>query len=106
MNKILGLIGLAKRAGKISGGAEMSEDAVRCGKSKLIIIAEDISENGRKAICDCCRHYGVKYITYSNKAELGGAVGAELRAVISVNDGGFAKAIDEKITAESEERKG
>ncbi|MBQ7794803.1 MAG: ribosomal L7Ae/L30e/S12e/Gadd45 family protein [Clostridia bacterium] len=106
MNKVLGLIGLAKRAGRMSGGAELCEEAVRQGKSRLIIIASDISENSRKAICDCCRHYGVKYITYATKSELGSAVGAEIRAVISINDDGLAKAIEEKITAVSEERKG
>ncbi len=97
MDKVLGLIGLAKKAGKITAGAEMAEDAVRHGKSKLIIIAEDISPNGRKAICDASKHYGVKFLTYKTKQELGAAVGSEIRAVISINDEGLAKAIEEKI---------
>ena len=106
MDKILGLIGLAKRAGRITAGSELCEDAIRRGVSKLIIIADDISDNGRKAICDCCKHYRVKHITYGKKTELGTAVGSEIRAVISINDEGFARAIEEKITAMSEERKG
>lgn len=106
MDKILGLIGLAKKAGRITTGSEPCEDAIRCGISKLIIIAEDISNNGLKAICDCCTYYGVKYITYASKTDLGAAVGSEIRAVISINDEGFARAIENKITAISEERKG
>ncbi len=98
MDKVLGLIGLAKRAGRITAGAELSEDAIRQGKSKLIIIAKDISENGEKAISDCSSYYGVKYLTYATKAELGGAVGTDIRTVISINDDGFARAIEEKIT--------
>lgn len=97
MNKILGLIGLAKRAGRISEGAEFSEDAVRHGRSKLVIIAADTSENGKKAIRDCCEHYKVKYVLYATKTELGKAVGSELRSVISVNDDGFAAAILKKL---------
>lgn len=97
MNKILGLIGLAKRAGRISEGAEFSEDAVRRGRSKLVIVAADTSENGKKAIRDCCEHYKVKYVLYATKTELGKAVGSELRSVISVNDDGFAAAILKKL---------
>ncbi|MBS7298581.1 MAG: ribosomal L7Ae/L30e/S12e/Gadd45 family protein [Eubacteriales bacterium] len=106
MDKVLGLIGLAKKAGRITAGSELCEDAIRRGDSKLIIIADDISDNGKKAICDCCRHYGIKYLTYASKADLGTAVGSEIRAVISINDEGFARAIEDKITAISEERKG
>ncbi len=106
MDKVLGLIGLAKKAGRLSSGSEPCEEAVRRGISKLVIIAADISDNGLKAICDCCKHYGTKYITYATKTELGAALGFELRAVISINDEGFARAIEEKITAVSEERKG
>lgn len=106
MDKVLGLIGLAKKAGRITAGSEACEGAIRSGISKLIVIAGDISENGRKAICDCCRHYGVKYITYASKEELGAAVGSEIRAVISINDEGFARAVAEKTTAINEERKG
>lgn len=106
MDKILGLIGLAKKAGRITAGSQMCEDEIRRGNAKLIIIASDISDNGYKAITDCCKHYNVKHMTYGEKADLGTAVGSEIRTVISVNDEGFARAIEEKITAISEERKG
>ena len=96
MDNVLGMIGLAKRAGKIVTGAEICEAAVKKGKSKLIIIAGDISENGRKAITDACKYYKVKYIEYADKSRLGKCTGAEARAVVSVNDAGFAQAILEK----------
>lgn len=106
MDKVLGLIGIAKKAGRITAGSEMCEDMIRRGNSKLIIIASDISKNGYKAITDCCKHYNIKHITYGKKEDLGAAVGSEIRTVISVNDEGFAHAIEDKITAISEERKG
>lgn len=97
MDKILSLIGLAKKAGRISEGSDFSEDAIRHGKAKLVIVAADTSENGKKAIRDCCEHYKVKYILYATKTELGRAVGAELRSVVSVNDDGFTAAILRKL---------
>ena len=104
MDNVLGMIGLAKRAGKIVTGAEICEAAVKKGKSKLIIIAGDISENGRKAITDACKYYNVKYIEYADKSQLGKFTGSEERAVVSVNDRGFADTILKKY-AESLIRK-
>lgn len=96
-NKVLGLIGLAKKAGKIVSGADLCEREIRTKKSELIIIAGDISPSGRKAITDICSHYGVKSITLSDKEMLGAAVGAAGdRSVISVSDKGFGDAILKK----------
>lgn len=96
MDKVLTMIGMAKRAGKIVTGAEICEAAVRKRKTKLIIIAGDISENGRKAITDACKYYKTKYIEYSDKENLGKFTGSESRSVIAVNDRGFAESILKK----------
>lgn len=93
MDKVLGMLGMAKKAGKVITGAELCEKAVRDGKAKLVIIAEDISENGKKAIVDCCRHYRVEYIQYSDKEKIGQFTGASQRAVAAVTDSGFAHAV-------------
>lgn len=96
MDNVLGMIGLAKRAGKVVTGAKNCEDCVRKGKSHLIIIATDISDNGKKAIVDCCGFYKVKLIEYGKKEDLGKFTGSIERAVISINDRGFAKTILDK----------
>ena len=99
-DKILSMIGLAKRAGMITSGAPLCEKNIRSGKSELIIITQDISKNGMKAITDICRHYSVKYIVYSDMYALGTAIGSEgVRTVISVNDKNFADAVLTKYAA-------
>ncbi len=97
MNKILGVIGLAKRAGKITSGEFLCEKAVKSGQSRLIIIASDISENAKKSVVNTCNHYGVEYIEFSSSSELGRAIGADSRMIVSVNDGNFKNAILSKI---------
>ena len=99
MDNVLGMIGLAKRAGKVVTGAEICEAAVKKGKSHLIIIAEDISENGKKAICDCCKFYKVGFIEYGKKSDLGRFTGSDERAVVSINDRGFAKTMLDKFAS-------
>ena len=96
-DKVLSMIGLAKRANKVCAGAPLCEKEIKANKSELIIIAKDISENGRKAITDSCKYYSVKYIEYSTKEDLGRAVGAAGdRTVLSINDKGFADAVMNK----------
>ena len=98
-DKVLSMIGLAKKAGKVCAGAPLCEKEIKAGKSELIILAKDISDNGKKAITDSCRYYSVKYIEYSDKEGLARAVGAEgERTVLSVNDKAFAQAVLKKYT--------
>ena len=94
MNKLLGMLGLAKRAGKVSTGTFICEKMIKSNTARLVILAEDASENTEKAIKNACDYYGTKLIKCSNKADLGHFSGAKAdRAVVCVNDNNFAKAI-------------
>ena len=97
MDKVLGMLGLAKRAGKILTGEFLCDKAIKKGQSKLIIIASDISENGKKAVCDACNYYGVEYVEYGTADLLGQITGGGRRVVVSVNDDNFKKAILSKM---------
>jgi len=97
MNKALGMIGLAKRAGKVVSGEFLCDKAIKSGESKLIIIAADISQNGKKAITDACNFYKVDSIEFATSKELGKYTGSEKRTVVSVNDENFKNAILSKI---------
>ena len=48
MERILQLIGLAKRAGKITAGTELVEKEISRGRAKLLILATDISPEVKK----------------------------------------------------------
>lgn len=94
MNKLLNMLGLARRAGKISQGAFICGKTIKSGMAQLVILAEDASDNTKKSIKNSCDFYNAKLIEYSQMSELGHAVGASApRSVISINDKNFAKAI-------------
>lgn len=94
MKKLLGMLGLAKRAGKVSTGTFICEKMIKSKTAKLIILAEDASANTAKTIKDACNYNNIKMIQCSNMSDLGHFVGAGAdRAVISVNDNNFANAI-------------
>lgn len=102
MDKVLGMLGMAKKAGKITSGGFLSEKSIKCGESRLIIIASDASDNAKKAIINSCKYYDVEYIEYSDMELLGKFCGSGKRAVVSVNDDSFAAAIMKKFCAVAE----
>lgn len=97
MDKVFGLIGLAKRAGRLVSGEFLTSAAIKDKKAKLVIIAEDASENTKKNIKDSCAFYKIDFKEYGHMEELGRFTGSSYRAVIAVCDEGFARAISEKI---------
>lgn len=95
MKKLFGMLGLAKRAGKVSTGAFICGKMIKSHRAKLVILAADASDNTKKSIKDSCSYYKVKLIEISDMASLGHATGGGERAVVSVNDNNFAKAISD-----------
>ena len=91
--KILNLLGLATKAGKIASGEFMAEKTVKSGKACLVIVSEDASENTRKMFLNMCTYYKVPYYEFGGKEELGHALGKEMRASLAIQDEGFSKAI-------------
>ena len=53
-NKMISLIGLAMKAGKIVSGEFMTEKSVKTGKAELVLVAADASDNTRKKFQNMC----------------------------------------------------
>lgn len=92
-NKVLSLLGLSVRAGKVASGEFAAETAVKNGKAALVIVAEDASANTKKLFHDKCSFYEVPFFEYGTKESLGHAIGKEFRASVAVLDTGLANAI-------------
>ena len=92
-NKVLSLLGLSARAGKLASGEYSAETAVKSGKAALVIVAEDASANTKKLFHDKCSFYEVPIYEFGTKEMLGHAIGKELRASVAVLDEGLANAV-------------
>ena len=88
-NKVLSLLGLATKAGKIASGEFSTEKSVKSGKGFLVLVAADASENTKKKFRNMCEFYEVP----ADKEELGKFCGKEFRASLAVQDENFAKAM-------------
>lgn len=92
-DKVLSLLSLANKAGKVVSGEFMTENEIKSEKAELVILASDCSDNTKKKFKNMCDYRDIKLIEYSNKEELGRFIGKEFRACAAVLDHGFAASI-------------
>ena len=97
MDKVLQLLSLAQRAGKVSSGEFKTEESVKLGKASLVILASDASDNTKKKFSNMCEFYEVPILFYSDKETIGHYIGKEFRASVAVTDEGLSN----KILSES-----
>ena len=95
--KLLSLIGLATRARKVVSGEFSTEKSVKSGRSRMVIVSEEASDNTKKMFTNMCAHYKVAIYLFGTKDELGHAMGQEFRASLSVEDAGFAKSMASRM---------
>lgn len=94
-DKFFRMIGLSMRAGEIEAGEAKTEDRLRHGKSKLVIISEDASENTVKKFSSLCKNYGVPVVVAGSREVLGNYTGRDFAVVLTLSDEGFAKRLKE-----------
>ena len=92
--RLLGMAGLARRAGKTITGADLICDGIRSGIVRLVLEACDAAPNTRKRIGNCCACYRVPLLggaAMPAKEALTRALGrAGEIAAVGFTDAGFA----------------
>lgn len=96
-DKVLSLMGLAKKAGKLKSGEYCVENEIKKGKAILVIVAKDASENTKKKYSDMCAYRQVPICFYSDKDNIGQCLGYDERAAAVITDEGFASGIMKEI---------
>lgn len=93
MDKLLSLLGMCRRAGRLEIGFEKCEKAIQSKKAKLIVCANDLSKKTQKEIKFSVEKNGnavpVIVIDY-DKIALSNAIGTPA-GVTAICDSGFAE---------------
>ncbi len=96
---VYGLLSLCKKAGKVRSGEVPVTEAITSGEARLLLIAQDASENSKKKIQDRCEYRGIPWVIFGSMEDLGRAMGVSERAGAAVTDPGFARAIKKRLAA-------
>ena len=92
-NKILGLIGLAARARKVSFGADSVELGAQKNKVYLIILAQDSSSRTKEKFQKISEKYNIPIIITQTIEDLSKAIGKNNKAILGIEDINLASEI-------------
>lgn len=96
-DRIYGLLGLARKAGKISFGTESAIDTIERKKAKLVIVAKDSSDRTKHNFQNLCKKQNIPIRFYGTIEELSKCIGQNNKAVITIQDKNFSNEIVKKI---------
>jgi len=88
--KLLSMLSLARKAGKVISGADTCEKAIRNGKALLVFAAADASAKTLKKFRDKTTFYNIPLSTALTTQNLT-QIGLDGRTIIAVTDQNFAK---------------
>ncbi len=98
-DELLGLLGLAKKAGKLVLGEEGTIEAALAHQLRLVFIAADAAEGGAQKVARCAEAGNAPWVRLPlDKVQLGSAVGRASCAALGITDVGFAAAIAGKLS--------
>lgn len=103
--RLSGLLGMAKRAGRLTAGYDAVTALASGGKAKVILFASDLSEKTEKEVRFAAKeHRTVSFRIPMTKEEMGHCVGFKKPVgVLAIEDKGFAAAIEKLCRGELEE---
>ncbi len=90
--RALSLVGAARRAKALSLGADASQEAWMSGRAELVVIATDARSAKSAAWVEEARAAGIVVI-WSDKSELGAALGRDSVGILVLTEPGLAKSL-------------
>jgi ribosomal protein L7Ae-like RNA K-turn-binding protein len=101
-DKVLSLLGLCKKAGKLVYGTDATIDKLSHNKLYYMFIASDASEGTIDKLEKKAYFYKVDVNKSFTTTELNNSIGAKNTKVIGILDSGFAKTIIKYLQSEEE----
>ena len=105
MERILSMLGLAHKAGRVEIGEEPVGSAARAKRARIILVADDAAASSvRRAMSFAAAGNCLCLVIPAKKDQLGRALGRTSCAMAAVTDIGFADAVAKKLAALEPER--
>ncbi len=101
MGDPMALLGLARRAGALASGTGSTRRALKEGRARLVLLAQDASETQRDKVMNLLRHGQTPRATVGTREALGSAVGSAPVSAVAVTDKEFAQELVARLGAES-----
>lgn len=101
-DKILGTLGISRKAGKLLMGFDRVKEAVLDRKAVLVVITQDISANSKKEIAFVCARQGTDVLeTPVTMEEVQSRLGKRC-GILALTDHGLADSVKRVATGEKQ----
>ena len=100
ISRIAGDLGIARKAGQIAAGDNLTKDALQKGKAFMLVLAEDAAPSVREELTAMAEEQELPVLSWTDKIDLGLIIGKSRRGALAVLDKGFADAINKVVQAE------
>lgn len=100
-NKVESYMGFAARARSLSTGYNTCVFLLEKRKLRLLILAEDLSDNSKEKMIKAANQYGTPYRVYGTIEDLSHATGTESKGIFGIADKNLADAIVSEIDRQS-----
>ncbi len=100
MGDPMALLGMARRAGALVYGTGSTRRALKEGRARLVLFAEDASETQRDKVMKLLRHVETPRATLGTRQALGSAVGSAPVSAVAVTDRGLANELVARLGLE------
>lgn len=97
MDKIMAMLGLCMKAGKLAYGSDMCEEKVKYKQVSLLIVADDASTNTKEKFSRVAKNNNIKIYFFSTIDELSSRIGKNNKAVYGIMDQNFAKKMNQLL---------
>ena len=98
--RVLGLLGMALRAGALIKGVHGVRQALRGGEVRLVILARDGSEVQKRKVASLADARGVPVGSVGSAHDLGAALGSASLSAVGVTQSEFAEEIQKHLGGE------
>jgi ribosomal protein L7Ae-like RNA K-turn-binding protein len=100
--RFLQLVGLARRAGFAVVGTQAVRDAARRGELRVVVVAEDATDNARRRLGSILESAELEVVTRGTRSGLGRAVGRSEVVVVGIRDRGLGLRIVGEVRTTTE----
>lgn len=92
-DRLMNLLGLARKAGKLELGSEAVKQAVRRHRAALVLLCADLSPKSAQAMREEAERAGIKAAELPEEMDTVQAALGQRAGVMAVKDSGFAEAL-------------
>lgn len=100
-SKVESYMGFAAKARKLATGYNTCLFMMEKKKLRLLILAEDLSENSKEKMINAAKQYKLPYRVYGKIEDLSHMTGTEGKGIFGLTDDNFGKVILSEIDRQS-----